>query len=501
LASYDAFLISAFIYFTQHRAIVRYHSHFPFYKKKKVEQKIIPGELYRKWESATFHSKLKRYNKNMKFIADFHIHSKYSRATSKDMDLESLNGWAKTKGIQVLGTGDFTHPEWFQELKEKLEPAEPGLFVLKSQPANYTSKTNSKLQTQNPLASDFKTRFLLTVEISCIYSKNQRVRKIHLLLFAPSFEAAERINTYLGWVGNLHADGRPTLGLDAKEALKIALDASEDCLVVPCHAWTPWFSIFGSKSGFNSIEECFDEYSKYIYAIETGLSSDPPMNWRLSSLDRIALISNSDCHSASRIGREANVFDTKLSYYGIIQAIREKNPQKFLYTIEFFPEEGKYHYDGHRFCGVSLSPAESKNQHNICPKCQKPLTIGVLSRVEELADRPEGFRPPNAIPFKSLVPLEEIIADALGVGIGTKQGEREYQKLIQSFGNEFAVLLDASEDQLREATLPEIGEGIMRVREGRVRVEPGYDGVYGKVKIFESDKRQEESAREQKTLF
>ncbi|MDD2696980.1 MAG: endonuclease Q family protein, partial [Candidatus Pacebacteria bacterium] len=264
----------------------------------------------------------------MKFIADFHLHSKYSRATSPNMDLENLDKWAKIKGIKVLGTGDFSHPEWFKSLKEKLEPAETGLFKLKKQ--------------------DGGTRFILTNEISCIYSKNNRVRKIHIIIFSPSFEATEKINAQLGWIGNLKSDGRPILGLDAKELLKIVLSASEDCLVVPAHAWTPWFAIFGSKSGFDSIEECFDEYSKYIFAIETGLSSDPPMNWQLSSLDKIALISNSDSHSPQKIGREANVFDTEVNYKEIIGAIKTKNPQKFLYTIEFFPEEGKYHFDGHR---------------------------------------------------------------------------------------------------------------------------------------------------------
>lgn len=417
----------------------------------------------------------------MQFVADFHIHSKYSRATSKDMDLESLEKWANIKGITVLGTGDFTHPEWFRELKEKLEPAEAGLFKLKN--------------------IDSPTRFILTVEISCIYSKKDKVRKIHLLIFAPSFEVAEKINTQLGWIGNLRADGRPIFGLDAKEALKIVLGASQECLVVPCHAWTPWFSIFGSRSGFDSVEECFDEYSKYIYAIETGLSSDPPMNWRLSALDRITLISNSDSHSAPKIGREANVFDTELSYPAIIQAIKDKDPKKFLYTVEFFPEEGKYHYDGHRLCGVGLPPAESKKHHNLCPKCKKPLTIGVLNRVEELADRPEGFRPENAIPFKSLVPLREIIADALGVGVGTKQGEQEYQRLIQKFGNEFTILLEVSESELRETTPLEIAEGIMRVREGKVDVEPGYDGVYGKVKIFERKEQKIEAPPPQASLF
>jgi len=405
----------------------------------------------------------------MKFVADFHIHSKYSRATSQDMDLESLDKWAKIKGIKVLGTGDFTHPEWFKNLKEKLIPAEPGLFKLKD--------------------GDDAARFILTSEISCIYTKKNRVRKIHVIIFAPSFETVDKINAHLGWIGNLKSDGRPILGLDAKELAKIALDASPDCLVVPAHAWTPWFSIFGSKSGFNSIEECFEEYSKYIYAIETGLSSDPLMNWRLSALDKIALISNSDAHSPAKIGREANVFDTELSYGAMMQAIKEKNPKEFLYTVEFFPEEGKYHYDGHRLCGISLSPQESKKYNNVCPTCGKPLTIGVLNRVGELADRPVGFKPGNAIPFKSLVPLVEIIAESLKVGTVSRQVQEEYKNLIKKVGNEFKILLDAPKGELESSTLPEIAQGIIIAREGKVFIRPGYDGVYGKVSIFSQEEQ------------
>jgi len=347
-------------------------------------------------------------------------------------------------------------------------------------------------------ASAGNARFLLTSEISCIYSKGGKVRKIHLILFAPSFEAVEKINTQLGWVGNLKADGRPILGIDAKEVLKIALGADPNCMVVPAHAWTPWFSVFGSKSGFNSLEECFDEYTKYIYAIETGLSSDPAMNWRLSALDNIALISNSDAHSLGKIGREANSFDTDLSYSGICDALKTKDPKKFFYTIEFFPEEGKYHYDGHRLCQVSFAPQESKQHKGICPKCKRPLTIGVLNRVEELADRVEGIVPPNAIPFQSLIPLEEIIADVLGVGVGTKQSMFEYDKLIARFGTEFAVLLDQDDSELKSATLPEIAEGIKRVREGKVSIEPGYDGEYGRIKIFEEG---EQKVITQRSLF
>ena len=347
----------------------------------------------------------------MKFIADFHLHSKYSRATSPQMDLENLDKWARIKGIKVLGTGDFTHPEWSKGLKEKLEPAEPGLFRLKN--------------------SNSETRFILTVEISNIYSRGGRIRKIHNLIFAPSFEIVEKVNAHLSRIGNLKSDGRPILGLDSKELVKIVLNVSEECLIVPAHCLTPWFGIFGSKSGFDSIEECFEDYSKYIFALETGLSANPAMIWRIPYGRKVTLISNSDAHSPSHIGREANVFDTKVSYSSIIEAIKEKNPKKFLYTIEFYPEEGKYYYDGHRNCGISLSPKESKKYNNICPSCGKPLTIGVLNRVDFLADKKQGFKAKNFIPFKSLVPLAEIIADALGVTPKTKRVDKDYKNLIE----------------------------------------------------------------------
>ena len=415
----------------------------------------------------------------MKFIADLHVHSKYSRATSSQADLGNYAKSAKEKGILVVGTGDFTHPQWLQEIKEKLEPAEEGLFKLKN--------------------SDNPTRFLLSTEISCIYSKNGAVRKIHLVILAPSIEAVEKINTQLGWIGNLKADGRPTLGLDAKELLKIVLNICQDCLVIPAHIWTPWFSLFGSRSGFDSIEECFEEYSKYIYAGETGLSADPKMCWRISELDKITLISNSDAHSPQKLGREANVFDTELSYYAIIDAIKKKNKEKFLYTIEFYPEEGKYHYDGHRNCGVRVSPKEAKKYNNVCPVCGRPLTLGVLHRVEDLADREEGFVPENAISYKSLVPLQEIIAEAISQTPGTKEVLKEYHNLIDQFNNEFNVLLNVKEEDLKSQTLPEIVEGIIRVREGKVNIEPGYDGVFGKVRIFQEEEVQKYSA--QKTLF
>jgi uncharacterized protein (TIGR00375 family) len=416
----------------------------------------------------------------MKFAADFHLHSRYSRATSTNMNIEALDGWAKVKGIKILGTGDFTHPQWLLEIKEKLEPAEPGLFKLKGK--------------------NGPTRFILTAEISCIYSKKNQVRKVHIVVFAPSITAVEKINTQLAWIGNLRADGRPILGLDAKELAKIVLGSSSECLVVPAHAMTPWFGIFGSKSGFDSLEECFEDYTKNIYAIETGLSADPAMLWRIPDGQRVTLLSNSDAHSPQKLGREANVFDVGIDYYQITEAIKQKDPKKFLYTIEFFPEEGKYHYDGHRLCNFSCSPKESRQSGAACPVCQKPLTIGVLSRIEELAKKPEGFKPEGAIPYKNMVPLEEIIADALKVMAASIQVQIEYESLIKNFGSEFSVLLASSLEDLKKVTLPEIAEGIIRVRGGKVNVIPGYDGVYGKIKVFGEEEPKPEPAK-QKTLF
>ena len=423
----------------------------------------------------------------MQYICDFHIHSKYARATSKDMDVENLDEWANIKGIQVIGTGDFTHPQWLKELKQNLEPAESGLFKMKK--------------------IDSEVRFILTVEISSIYSKNNQVRKIHNIIFAPDFETVEKINTHLGWIGNLKSDGRPILGLDAKELAKIVLNASDKCLIVPAHIWTPWFSIFGSKSGFDSIEECFEEYTKYIYAIETGLSSDPAMNWRLSALDNITLISNSDAHSPRKLGREANIFEgEKIDYNLIVEAIkagpviRPGNGLRLTQTIEFFPEEGKYHWDGHRKCDIYLSPEESKKYSGLCPVCGKPLTIGVMNRVAQLAGRPSGVKPAKAIPYKSLIPLEEVIADTLKVGAGTKRVAEHYKELIKSIGSEFKVLLEAKREDIMAASLPEIAEAVIRVRQGKVNVSPGYDGEFGKISIFGKEEKKGSLAR-QKTLL
>ena len=410
----------------------------------------------------------------MQFIADFHIHSKYSRATSKNMDIENLSKMASIKGLDLLGTGDFTHPLWLLELKRKLKPLDNGLFQYNN------------------------VHFILTSEVCNIFTKNGKIRKVHTIIFAPSFEIVDKINNALSKYGDLSSDGRPILSIEVALLAKIILDISSDCLIIPAHAWTPWFSIFGSNSGFDSIEECFGEFSKYIYSIETGLSSDPKMNWRLSTLDKITLISNSDAHSPNNIGREANVFNARLHYYEIKQIIQSKNKEKFLYTIEFFPEEGKYHYDGHRNCNVCISPRETKKCKGICPVCKKPLTRGVLNRVEELADRDEGIVPSSAIPFKNLVPLEEIIAEALCKEKGTVAVDKEYERLIQGGGSEFNILLNLSYDDIKKIGSEKIAEGIIRVREGKVKRFPGYDGEYGKIKVFDES---EFEKKEQLNLF
>lgn len=420
----------------------------------------------------------------MFFIADFHIHTKYSRATSPTMNLESIYKWAQLKGIKLIGTGDFTHPDWFLELKEKLEPAEPGLYKLKKE---FVEKNQKEV----PDNCQTEMRYILTAEISCIYSKNGKTRKVHNLIFAPSLEIVEKINHKLSGIGNLAADGRPILGLDSKELLKIILDTSPECFLVPAHAWTPHFSVFGSNSGFDSLEECFEEMTSYIFAIETGLSSDPAMNWRLSQLDNIALISNSDAHSPSKLGREANIFDTDMTYLSIFQAIKNKNPQEFLMTIEFFPEEGKYHYDGHRNCKICFSPQETIKKNYTCPNCGRALTIGVMHRVEKLADRKEGESPTKTIPYKSLIPLVEIIAEAFEMGVESQKVQSEYQKLIRELGNELRILLKTPILDLEKITNPLIAEGIKRVREGNAKISPGYDGEYGKINLFDQEEKSE----------
>jgi uncharacterized protein (TIGR00375 family) len=411
----------------------------------------------------------------MKFIADFHIHSKYSRATSKDMDISHIAQWAKLKGIRLMGTGDFTHHLWLEELKNNLEDLGNGLFKYKD------------------------VYFILTTEISSIYSKKGRTYRIHNMVFAPSFKTVDRINETLSRYGNLASDGRPTLGLDCAELARIIFDLDENCIIVPGHIWTPWYSLFGSMSGFNRIEDCFEEQTSKIFALETGLSSAPDMNWRLSVLDRFTLISNSDSHSLQRLGREANVFDCELDYKTIREVLKTKDKSRFLYTIEFFPEEGKYHFDGHRLCGIRFSPKQTRENKGICPKCGRSVTIGVMNRIEQLADRPEGFIPQNAIPFKNLVPLDEIIAEAKGVNKGSKVIEKEYFSAIANFGSEFEILMDVGKDDLEKRLNPRVAEGILRVREGKVKILAGFDGEYGKIRIFNEEEAKEDE--KQLTLF
>ncbi len=412
----------------------------------------------------------------MEFIADFHIHSKYSRATSRDMDIAHLAEWAKLKGITLMGTGDFTHHLWLEELKHTLEDCGNGLFKHKN------------------------VYFMLTAEISSIYSKNNKGYRIHNLVFAPSFSAVDKINhALLGRGANLSSDGRPIIGLSAAELARMVFDIDENCMIVPGHIWTPWFSLFGSMSGFDKIEDCFEEQTPKIFALETGLSSDPAMNWRLSALDRFTLISNSDSHSPQKIGREANVFNCELTYSAIRRVLQTKDPEKFLYTIEFFPEEGKYHFDGHRLCNVCWSPQETIKHGGKCPKCGKPVTVGVANRVERLADRPEGFKPENAIPFKNLIPLDEIIASVKNIGKASAAVEKEYQLYLSQFGTEFDILLKASREELLKKLAPKVAEGVLLARQGKVHIKPGYDGEYGMVSIFEASP--EVKTEEQLNLF
>ena len=429
----------------------------------------------------------------MKIIADLHIHSRFSRACSRDLTLENIDKTCRIKGVNVVATGDFTHPEWFREMKEKLVEKEKGLYVLKNFQFPISNfQTNSKFKIQNSKS----TRFICSSEISCIYSKSGKVRRLHILILAPSLAVVEKINLALGKIGNLKADGRPILGLDVEKLAEIVFNIDENCAIIPAHIWTPWFAMFGSKSGFDSVEECWGKMVDKIFAVETGLSSDPQMNWRVNNLDKMSIISNSDAHSLPNIAREANILavdQNKFSYDEIIRIIKEKNLQEFLSTIEFYPEEGMYHFDGHRDCGVSFEPKESKRNKNICPKCKKPLTIGVLNRVEELADpaRGEDYFDKKRVPFKKLVELDKIIAEALGIkSRSSKQVQIEYKKIIENFGNEFNVLLTVGLNELaKKNILPGIVEGIRRVRVGELFIQPGFDGQYGKIKIFSEQER------------
>lgn len=413
----------------------------------------------------------------MKFIADLHIHSPFSRATSKDSTPGNLAAWAALKGIQLIGTGDFTHPGWLQILKEQLIPAEPGVYRLKD--ASYT------LQLLPEIKADAESvRFILSAEISSIYKRSGKTRKVHNLLYMPDFEVVERLNRRLAKVGNLLSDGRPLLGLDCRDLLEMMLDCSSDAFMVPAHIWTPWFSVFGSKSGFDTIEECFGDLAGHIFALETGLSSNPEMNRLISALDRFTFISNSDCHSPSKLGREANLFDTGLDFYSLRRAIEANCSDSFIGTIEFFPEEGKYHLDGHRECQICLEPSESRQSNNICRVCKKPLTIGVLNRVLELADRHAPEYKISAPQFYSLIPLVEILGELMQVGSASKRVMQHYMRLISEFKSEFNLLLFAGIDEIDRFD-PLLAESILRMRDGQVLRQSGFDGQYGKIRLFQ----------------
>lgn len=428
----------------------------------------------------------------MKITADFHVHSRFSRATSKDLTLESLHAACRVKGVDVVGTGDFSHPGWFFEIEAKLDEAEPGLLKLKKESA-------SLAEAHVPRACRGRVRFVLVTEISNIYKKDGRTRKNHNLVFMPDLASARRFNARLGAIGNVSSDGRPILGLDARDLLEIVLETSVDAFLVPAHIWTPWFSVLGSKSGFDSIGECFGDLTEHVFAAETGLSSDPAMNWRVSSLDALCLISNSDAHSAGNVGREANLFETDLSYASLRDALKTKDPVRFRGTIEFFPEQGKYHLDGHRGCGVCLEPKETRRSAGNCPTCGKPVTVGVLSRVEELADRPEGRRPDTTPPFLSLVPLTDILAEILQAGPKTAKVAQAYRTALERLGPELSILVDLEPEHIATSQIPLLAEAIRRVREKKVDIRPGFDGEYGAIEIFSVGERAQ--LRGQKALF
>ncbi|WP_054033946.1 UvrD-helicase domain-containing protein [Desulfatitalea tepidiphila] len=420
----------------------------------------------------------------MTFIADFHIHSKYSRATSQQLDLEHLHIAAQIKGIRVIATGDFTHPGWWEEITAKLVPAEEGLFALDPQIA-------AACDEQVPASCRQPVRFMLVTEISNIYKKGDRTRKNHNLVFMPDLAAAREFNQKLDPIGNIRSDGRPILGLDARNLLEIVLETSDEAYLVPAHIWTPWFSLLGSKSGFDSVQACFEDLSDHLFAVETGLSSDPAMNWRVSGLDRFTLISNSDAHSPGKLGREANLLDVELGFGPIRHALETAAPDQFMGTLEFYPEEGKYHVDGHRKCNFRCQPEQTRTLNGICPVCGKPLVLGVLYRVEQLADRESGLQPPKARPYESLIPLEEILAETFQTSVTTKRVQQACQRLIRRHGSEFDILRNVPIEELSQNGIALFAEAVARMREGRVIFDPGYDGEFGQVRLFEPDERRE----------
>jgi DNA helicase II / ATP-dependent DNA helicase PcrA len=428
----------------------------------------------------------------VRFHADLHIHSKYSRACSKDCDLEHLSWWARRKGITLVGTGDFTHPAWFDHLRDNLVPAQPGLFRLRG---DLDQDITRRLP---PSVAAADVQFMLSVEISTIYKRGELTRKVHHLVYVPDFDAAAEFNRRLGRIGNLGSDGRPILGLDSRDLLEITLECGDGAYLVPAHVWTPWFAVLGSKSGFDAVEDCYVDLANHIFALETGLSSDPVMNWRISGLDRYRLVSNSDAHSPPMLGREATVFDTDLDYFAIRRALETGIGHAG--SVEFFPEEGKYHVDGHRKCGVRMDPQQTREHGGTCPECGKPITVGVLSRVEELADRPEGIRPVGAAGFRSLVPLPEIMSEILGAGPKSKRVLEQIDKLTAALGPELVILQDVPLDDI-EAHSPLLAEGVARLRRGEVTREAGYDGEYGVIRLFEPGELKRISAVTAPALF
>lgn len=405
----------------------------------------------------------------MKTVLDLHIHSKYSRACSPQLTLENIDTTCRQKGIDIVATGDFTYPAWFKSIENELEEIKhTGLYKLKT-------RNNSDL------------RFILSTELSLIYKDNGKVRRVHIMVTAPNLQAVKKLNEYLDAHYNIRSDGRPILGMSCSDLVKLCLSIDPHFLIYPAHIWTPWFAMFGSKSGFDSVEECFHDQTEHIYAYETGISSDPTMNWRLSQLDHLTLLSNSDAHSLPNLAREANVFDLSdlPTYQEIYSSIKNRDTKKILYTIEFWPEEGMYHFDGHRACGISFTPKQSKQHKNLCPVCGKSLVIGVLNRVNEMADRDEGKKPKKAISFKQTVELDKIIGEALGIKNRQSTKIQElYHSMLTSLGTELDILLEIPLEQIKKYTTSKVAEGIRRVRDGELFITPGFDGQYGKVKIF-----------------
>ena len=411
----------------------------------------------------------------MKMIADLHIHSRFSMATSKEGTPENLDFWARKKGISLIGTGDFTHPVWREELKERLVSEGNGLYRLRDE---YVKEESRKFPGEG-------THFVVSGEISSIYKKNGKTRKVHNVILLPGLEVADAMAQRLEKIGNIHSDGRPILGLDSHDLLEMMLDVCPEGILIPAHIWTPHFSVLGAKSGFDSVEECFEELTPYVHALETGLSSDPAMNWRISKLDRYQLVSNSDAHSPSKLGREANLLDIDCSYEGLYRAIQTGEGLEG--TVEFFPEEGKYHFDGHRKCGVSLSPVEAERLGGICPVCGKKLTMGVDHRVEQLADRAEGFVKKDGKKYESLVPLPEVISACMGYSTASKKVQGCFEQMIQTLGTEFDILRNVPSEDIKSCAGERIAEGIENVRTGNVKRIPGYDGEYGKIELFDEN--------------